>query len=409
MKKQQIYGLLALVLITAAAAAAAGRPQAPDQRPTPSGEEAAYVELLSATPLAELEGETLSPNGRFQVRTLGASDTYVSGVRVPERLQIVDTRTGEVKWEDRGYVWQSVLWSPGNDFVALAYGGRTWQAVTVISTAYWTSWDFTLPDGGPIPEYTFLPEDWGRWRHSSLMDYTLEVTVGRGGDAGEQHTYRCSVFADPQTGELRGSTLEQTTEVLPGDYDFDHDGEAETVELVTVLTPETPYFPAWYELRVTRPDGTALWTQDAALAHVGWTSLFACEIDGQDYLLRYNPWMGQGCATYVYQIFSLDGSGKEVLLKESSVDFDINFGSEFHENFDPAAIAAFLEEVHGYLDASTLLLTTEGGAFRTGGSGTDFQENMDLWGDDCPYDENQSLEENLRNYETWSKEIRGIA
>ena len=119
--------------------------------------------------------------------------------------------------------------------------------------------------------------------------------------------------------------------------------------------------------------------------------------------------MGQGCATYVYQIFSLDGSGKEVLLKESSVDFDINFGSEFHENFDPAAIAAFLEEVHGYLDASTLLLTTEGGAFRTGGSGTDFQEDMDLWGDDCPYDENQSLEENLRNYETWSKEIRGIA
>lgn len=161
MKKQQIYGFLALVLITAAAAAAAGRPQAPDQCPTPSGEEAAYVELLSATPLAELEGETLSPNGRFQVRTLGASDIYVSGVRVPERLRIVDTRTGEVKWEDQGYVWQSVLWSPVNDFVALAYGGRTWQAVTVISTAYWTSWDFTLPDGGPIPEYTFLPEDWG--------------------------------------------------------------------------------------------------------------------------------------------------------------------------------------------------------------------------------------------------------
>ncbi len=407
MKKQQIYGLLALVLITAAAAAAAGRPQAPDQCPAPSGEEAAYVELLSATPLAELEGETLSPNGRFQVRTLGASDIYVSGVRVPERLQIVDTRTGEVKWEDQGYVWQSVLWSPVNDFVALAYGGRTWQAVTVISTAYWTSWDFTLPDGSPIP--AFLPEDWGRWRYSSLMDYTLEVTVGRGGDAGEQHTYRCSVFADAQTGELSGSTLEQTTERLPGDYDFDHDGEAEIVELVTVLTPETPYFPAWYELRVTRPDGTALWTQDAALAHVGWASIFACRENGEDYLLCYDPVMYQGCATYSYRLFSLDTAGQEVLLRENSVDFDINFGSEFHEGFDPSAIAAFLEEVHGYLDNSTLLLTTEGGAFRTGGSGGEFRENMDFWGDDCLYDENQSLEENLRNYETWSKEIRGIA
>lgn len=403
MKKQQIYGFLALVLITAAAAAAAGRPQAPDQCPTPSGEEAAYVELLSATPLAELEGETLSPNGRFQVRTLGASDIYVSGVRVPERLQIVDTRTGEVKWEDQGYVWQSVLWSPVNDFVALAYGGRTWQTVTVISTAYWTSWDFTLPDGGPIPEYTFLPEDWGEW-----LDTNTLLVTSDGGDGVGEHTYRCVVSTNSQTEELSGSTLEQTKETLPGDYDFDHDGEPETVELVTVLTPETPYFPAWYELNVIKADGTALWTQDAGLPHVGWISIFACEIGGRDYLLRYLPWAGQGYYAYDYQLFSLDSAGEELTLLENQVGFDMMFGSGMHQRFEPAAIAAFLEEVHGYLDGSALLITTEHGNFRTGGSGADFREDMDFWGDDCPYDANKSLEENLRNLEQFRKQEHGI-
>ena len=173
--------------VSAAAVWAAG-PWLTEQADT-SAQEAAYGELLANTPTAEPEGETVSPNGRLEVRTAGRSDLYVSGVVVPKALQIVDRETGEVKWEDQGYLWQSVSWSPGNNLVALAYGGRTWTAVKVISTAYWTSWDFTLPDGSPIPEYTFLPEDWGEW----LDEETLLLTVGRGGDGEERHTYRCHV------------------------------------------------------------------------------------------------------------------------------------------------------------------------------------------------------------------------
>lgn len=401
MHKHQLWGGILLLALTAAVIGA-NRHWGPVQTAEPAKGDF-YVELLSATPLAELEGETLSPNGRFQVQIQGASDFYVSGVRVPEHLQIVDTVTGEVKWEDQGYVRQAVRWSPGNNLVALAYSGRTWTEVKVISTAYWTSWDFSLPDGSPIPEYTFLPENWGEW----LDTNTLLVTTD-GGDGVGEHTYRCVVSTNSQTDELSGSTLEQTKETLPGDYDFDHDGEPETVELVTILTPETPYFPAWYELNVKKADGTTLWTQDAALAHVGWVSIFACEIGGRDYLLRYSPWMGQGYATYEYQIFSLDADRQETLFREGSANFDENFGSDFHESFDPAAIAAFLEEVHGYLDNSTLLMTTEGGEFRSGGSGADFREDMDFWDEYCPYDENISMEENLRNYETFSREIRGI-
>ena len=52
-------------------------------------------------------------------------------------------------------------------------------------------------------------------------------------------------------------------------------------------------------------------------------------------------------------------------------------------------------------------MTTEGGEFRTGGSGADFREDGFLWDEFCPYDETISLEENLRNYEIFSKEIQG--
>ena len=393
MQKGQVLGLFVLLTVSAAVVWAA-RPWLTEQVDA-SAEEADCAELLANTPVAELEGETVSPNGRLEARTVGASENVVSGLRIPEALQIVDTRTGEVKWEDGGYLRQSVLWSPGNNLVALAYGGRTWTAVKVISTAYWTSWDFTLPDGSPIPEYAFLPEDWGTW----LDAETLLLTVGRGSDGEEQHTYRCVVHAGEE--EITGSTMEQTTEILPGNYDFDHDGEPETVELVTVLTPENaPAFPARYELRVKKQDGTAMWHQEAGLYHAGWVSVFSLKLDGQDYLLRYTPAVGQSCYAYVYQLFSLDSTGKEAMQKANGVEFDMMFDSDMHQSFDPAAIAAFLEEIHGYLDESTLLLTTEGGQFHTGGSGADFRGDLCFVTESADYDESKSLEENLKTLET---------
>jgi hypothetical protein len=142
-----------------------------------------------------------------------------------------------------------------------------------------------------------------------------------------------------------------------------------------------------------------LWSDIAATSHAGWNSLFAVEINGEDYLLRYNPYMGQGAAGYSYQIFSLNEAGEEVLLNRNDVSFDINFGSTAHQSFDAAAIAAFLEEVHGYLEGSTLLLSTESGLFCSGGSGTNFQEDGYFWDEFCPYDPSMTLEENVRNYQ----------
>lgn len=395
MKKQQIWGLLVLLLVTAGALYPARLLDAADK--AEKEEKAAYEQFLESLPVAQADGETVSPNGRYEVRTIGAGDSYVSGVRIPEALQIVRLDTGEVLWEDAGCLRQSVSWSPGNNFVAIARGGRTWNTVTVISTAYWTSWDVTLPDGGGIPEYTFLPEEnWCQWVDTDAF----LLTVGQGGDAGEQHTYYCWPSTAYNSDELSGGSLEQITEVLSEAYDFDHDGETEAVELIVRSTEDiTPYFPSEYALWVQPTEGGQRWMQGAYLAHVGWTSIFALELDGQDYLLRYDPHISTGCGYYSYQLFSLDERGQEVLLRENSVEFDVNFSPTLNGSFDPAAIAAFLEEVHGYLDGSTLLLSTEGGAFRTGGSGAEFREDFKFWDDQfCPYDEEMTLEENLRNY-----------
>ena len=361
MEKGRILGAIMLLAVTALTIGYTASRQAAEQ----AAEEAAYQALLDAAPAAEVEGEPVSPSGRFQVRTVGASDLWISGVRIPEALQIVDTKSGEVMWEDTGYVKQTALWSPGNNLVAIACGARTWGTIYVVNTAYWTTWEFTLPDGSPIPEYTFLPEDWGQWLD---MD-TLLVTVGQGGDAGAQHTYRCSLRPDEE-GTISGFVMEETSEILPGSYDFDRDGAPETVEVVTVLDPETVGASAWYELVVKTADGAVLWTEeDLALAHVGWGSVFACTLDGADCLLVYRPWMGQGSASYNYTLFSLEG-GEEAILRQGSVEFDIGAGIL---DFDPPAIAAFLEEVHGYLDESTLLLSTERGEYACGGSGADFR------------------------------------
>ena len=264
MDKGRIIGAIMLLAVTAGAIGISARQAAAEA----ARQAAAYEAFLDTAPVAQVEGETVSPNGRYEIRTVGESGLYISGVRIPEALQIVDTETGEVVWEDTGYVSQSALWSPGNNLVAIACGARTWGTVRVVNTAYWTTWEFTLPDGSPIPEYTFLPEDWGQWLD---MD-TLLVTVGQGGDAGAQHTYRCSLRPD-EDGTLTGSVLEQTTEILPGSYDFDRDGAPETVEAVTVLDPETVGASAWYELWVHDGDGTTLWSATAGLSPRGLAEL----------------------------------------------------------------------------------------------------------------------------------------
>ncbi len=193
-----------------------------------------------------------------------------------------------------------------------------------------------------------------------------------------------------------GTSFTQQTSTLPGDYDFNHDGVPEVMELTTYFVEYT-----CYELLVTEQDGTELWRGEAYPVHPGYNSIFACRREDGDYLLQYHPTMYQGYATYAYELFSLDKAGNPVTVQENSVSFDVNWGTPLHESFDAEAIADFMDELNGLLGQSKLLVTTDEAL-----NGIDPEHPQDnlrwLQNTTSPsgfsYDENKSLRENLLEF-----------
>ena len=400
MEKGRRLGILALAVITAVTVGVE-YPKTAARRQ----EAAEYQALLEAAPLAQVEGETLSPRG-MQVVTAGRTDQYVSGWIVPESIQITEVPTGRVLWQMPGQLTQRAAWSPDGRFLALTHSTRTQSGLTVVDTDTWTNWDFTLPDGDSIPEYVFFPEDWAEWRDQD----TLTVTLGQG-DGEEVQTYRCSLAAD-EGGQLTGSVLEETTEVLSEDYDFDHDGVPETTELVTVGKPGGGNV-AWYELRITRQDGRELRQMpygagSLALTHPGYGSVFAIRLWDKDLLLILHPTMYQGWAEYSYEVVSFqqeeNGGWGTYLCMKDAMTFDLSFGREGHQ-FDAEAIAGFFWKLRGILQNSTVLMSTENGELQTGIPGLELQNYM--FGDLLSLDSLEAMEAAVRQQEAERKAEQG--
>ena len=152
----------------------------------------------------------------------------------------------------------------------------------------------------------------------------------------------------------------------------------------------------WYILQVIRQDGVELWSAGAHPSHAGWTSVFACKIDGEDYLLQYEPEMYQGWAEYAYELWAFDGNGQAYTSDNRSVTFDINFGREEHQ-FDPEAIAGFFWELRGLLQDSILLASTENGEFQTGIPGLELQNY--IFSDLLSLDSLEAMEASVRQQE----------
>lgn len=161
------------------------------------------------------------------------------------------------------------------------------------------------------------------------------------------HPYRWIV-------RLNGGATELTRADLNGD------GIEEVISYTGTSTQEP------YRLRVSNQSGEELWSAELGLAHAGWSSYFLYRDSVKTALLRYEPTIYQGEASYSYELFMLSENGTTTLA-ENSVSFSINPDSK---DPWPAEAQKFADEVNRLLDKSELLFSTLNAELHSYGDGT---------------------------------------
>ena len=161
------------------------------------------------------------------------------------------------------------------------------------------------------------------------------------------HPYRWIV-------RLNGGATTLTTADLNGD------GQEEVISYTGVSTQKP------YRLRVSDQSGEELWSAELGLAHAGWSSYFLYRDSVKTALLRYEPTMYQGEASYSYELFMLSENGTTTLA-ENSVSFSVN--SDSADSW-PAEARKFADEVNRLLDKSELLFSTLNAELHSYGDGT---------------------------------------
>ena len=161
------------------------------------------------------------------------------------------------------------------------------------------------------------------------------------------HPYRWIV-------RLNGGATELTRADLNGD------GIEEVISYTGTSTQEP------YRLRVSNQSGEELWSAELGLAHVGWSSYFLYRDSVKTALLRYEPTIYQGEASYSYELFLLSENGTTTLA-ENSVSFSVN--SDSADSW-PVEARKFADEVNRLLDKSELLFSTLNAELHSYGDGT---------------------------------------
>ncbi len=189
-----------------------------------------------------------------------------------------------------------------------------------------------------------------QWLLLQQKDGSLYLVMGyRSGELpySGAHPYRWIV-------RLNGGATELTRADLNGD------GIEEVISYTGTSTQEP------YRLRVSNQSGEELWSAELGLAHVGWSSYFLYRDSVKTALLRYEPTMYQGEASYSYELFMLSENGTTTLA-ENSVSFSVN--SDSADSW-PAEARKFADEVNRLLDKSELLFSTLNAELHSYGDGT---------------------------------------
>lgn len=166
--------------------------------------------------------------------------------------------------------------------------------------------------------------------------------------------YRSGTYRYRWIVRLNGGATELTRADLNGD------GIEEVISYTGTSTQEP------YRLRVSNQSGEELWSAELGLAHAGWSSYFLYRDSVKTALLRYEPTIYQGEASYSYELFMLSENGKTTLA-ENSVSFSVN--SDSTDSW-PAEARKFADEVNRLLDKSELLFSTLNAELHSYGDGT---------------------------------------
>lgn len=183
-----------------------------------------------------------------------------------------------------------------------------------------------------------------QWLLLQQKDGSLYLVMGYRSGA---HPYRWIV-------RLNGGATELTRADLNGD------GIEEVISYTGTSTQEP------YRLRVSNQSGEELWSAELGLAHAGWSSYFLYRDSVKTALLRYEPTIYQGEASYSYRLFMLSENGTTTLA-ENSVNFSVN--SDSADSW-PAEARKFADEVNRLLDKSELLFSTLNAELHSYGDGT---------------------------------------
>ncbi len=306
-----------------------------------------------------------------------------------------------------GFMSYRYFFDQGPEISRTLDGGKTWERMTVDIPDYLKeckmmplvpafigesgSYPIELYDSGAnfISILYLVTEDGGmtwHWKENTeapsaelLPSSSDETTksVGTGGDT---------------QGLVPHVVGSSAAEELIAQADVNQDGKDESIYL-DKSQMETTF---GVTLLVRDGSGNELWKEELNTAHAGWDQLFLTELDGRQYLLRYNPSMYQGYCTYTLSLFSPEEGVKEKVFQTKTLEFDINGAKEL----DARKMVDFADEVNALLKKSTLLVSSDGGYWSFGPSPAEPFFEKYSWLDGFPelFKAGDSLETKLNKY-----------
>lgn len=168
---------------------------------------------------------------------------------------------------------------------------------------------------------------------------------------------------EPKALELTGNSVDRYAKrilshtMIESEADVTGDGVKDTIrmELDKVQQPADDM-----ENSVTVISGSSgkeIYGLNVNLIHAQWMGVYLYSSGGHTSLMTWQPVMYQGMADYHWEIFDVSETGRQTILAQDSLSFDLNHVKED----DPEKLEKFVEKFNSYLkDASRIIEVSDG-------------------------------------------------